>query len=324
MASAGRNAADIAIEQIEGGANNRVFHVCADGHDYLLKAYFHHPDDPRDRLGAEFAFSQYAWSLGLRCLPEPIARDNDQRLGLYEFIRGHALKCNDVHESSVRAAIDFVLALNTGRALPAAETLPQASEACFSVDEHLECVTRRLGRLAAADADPRASKLVRDAAMPLWNKIEMHVRRTCGNDCAREIPAAMRCVSPSDFGFHNALLADDDRIVFLDFEYAGWDDPVKTVCDFFHQPQIPVPHAYYDMFVSAVGGLTGHAGAFRARADLLMPVYGMKWVCILLNDFTAAGAARRRFSRGVDTADAQLGKAHAALESLEASLRRGD
>ena len=100
IASAGRNAADIAIEQIEGGANNRVFRVCAAGHDYLLKAYFHHPDDPRDRLGAEFAFSQYAWSLGLRCLPEPIARDNAQRLGLYGFIQGRAVTVNDVNDAS--------------------------------------------------------------------------------------------------------------------------------------------------------------------------------------------------------------------------------
>ena len=167
---------------------------------------------------------------------------------------------------------------------------------------------------------------MRDAARPLWKQIETHVRRACGNDCAREIPATLRCVSLSDFGFHNALLADGGRIVFLDFEYAGWDDPVKTVCDFFHQPQISVPGAYYDMLVSAVGGLTGDAGAFRARADLLMPVYGMKWVCILLNDFTAAGAARRRFSRGDNAAaaEAQLAKASAALDALNSNLRDGE
>lgn len=327
LAGTGRAAASCAITPIPGGANNRVFRVRADGNDFLLKAYFHHPVDTRDRLGAEFAFSEYAWSLGLRCLPEPIARDTEKRLGLYEFIQGRALTRDDVGESAVRAALDFYLALNALRDLASAASLPEASEACFSFEAHLECVTRRLNRLTSADADPRASCLVCDIALPLWKQIEKHTRHACGNDCAREIHRALHRVSPSDFGFHNALLTDDGRIVFLDYEYAGWDDPAKTVCDFFHQPQIPVPGAYYDMFVSAVGADSGDAAAFRARVDLLMPVYGMKWVCILLNDFTAAGAARRRFSRGGDAAasDAdQLEKARAALEALGAKLLKGD
>ena len=49
-----------------------------------------------------------------------------------------------------------------------------------------------------------------------------------------------RCLSPSDFGFHNAL-AQGETVRFIDFEYAGWDDPAKTVCDFFHHPGVPVP-----------------------------------------------------------------------------------
>ena len=52
---------------------------------------------------------------------------------------------------------------------------------------------------------------------------------------------ADRVVSPSDFGFHNALRTEDGRLAFLDFEYAGWDDPAKLVCDFELQPAVPAP-----------------------------------------------------------------------------------
>jgi hypothetical protein len=31
--------------------------------------------------------------------------------------------------------------------------------------------------------------------------------------------------------------------------------------------------------------------------DLLLPVYRMKWCCILLNDFLPVGGQRRRFAR---------------------------
>ena len=35
------------------------------------------------------------------------------------------------------------------------------------------------------------------------------------------------------------LAGRDGRLWFIDFEYAGWDDPAKTVCDFFCQPGLP-------------------------------------------------------------------------------------
>src|SRR5258708_29751946 len=41
------------------------------------------------------------------------------------------------------------------------------------------------------------------------------------------------------FGFHNALLRPSQELCFLDFEYAGHDDPAKMVGDFFSQPAIP-------------------------------------------------------------------------------------
>ena len=47
----------------------------------------------------------------------------------------------------------------------------------------------------------------------------------------RDIDSAERTLSPSDFGFHNALKRSDGRIVFLDFEYFGWDDPAKMTAE---------------------------------------------------------------------------------------------
>ncbi len=53
------------------------------------------------------------------------------------------------------------------------------------------------------------------------------------------MPLAANCrrmkfiVSPSDFGFHNALLDDGGAISFLDFEYSGRDDPAKLDLRFF-------------------------------------------------------------------------------------------
>ena len=49
----------------------------------------------------------------------------------------------------------------------------------------------------------------------------------------QELLEQYRTLSPSDFGFHNALRTPAGTMVFLDFEYFGWDDPAKTGFGFF-------------------------------------------------------------------------------------------
>jgi hypothetical protein len=55
-----------------------------------------------------------------------------------------------------------------------------------------------------------------------------------------------------------------------------------------------------------------------ARARLLLPVYRVKWVCIMLNEFLPVGESRRSFSgaEGAARKAAQLAKAQAALAPL--------
>ena len=100
------------IVALPGGGNNRVYRVDCNGRPLLLKAYFHHPDDPRDRLAAEFAFSRFASDRGIRCVPQPIARDDKNHLGLYEFIDGRPLAAGEIGAAEVDQAAGFFAALN--------------------------------------------------------------------------------------------------------------------------------------------------------------------------------------------------------------------
>ena len=79
------------IIPLGSGGNNRVYRVEAGPSTFLLKEYFRHPGDNRDRLGVEFAFTQFAWARGLRCVPEPIACDSESGLGLFSFIEGERI-----------------------------------------------------------------------------------------------------------------------------------------------------------------------------------------------------------------------------------------
>jgi len=326
---------DFSLHSLPGGTNNQVFRVEVSGSCALLKVYFQHEQDPRDRLAAEYSFTSFAWDNGLRSLPQPIACDHENQLGLYEFVMGRQLLPHEITEGVAREALNFYTELNLYKQLPGAGALPKASEACFTIAEHLQCVQRRLENLMNMDA---SSEINRDAMhfisnrlLKDWSEVADSVRRQAselGQAIDIEIAPKDRCLSPSDFGFHNAILAPDGRLRFIDFEYAGWDDPAKMACDFFCQPALPVPQQFFNFFVGDVMLQQVNPQSLRQRILLLMPVYRLKWCCIILNDFLPVGSERRNYA--INTFDQetrmrkQLNKAYAYLTKTRSEFHNGN
>lgn len=321
------------LTPLPGGRNNQVYLVRTSASNWLLKVYFRDAGDPRDRLAAESAFAEFAWSHGVRAMARPIAFDREARLGLYEFIAGRALTPDEVDADAVDQAAAFFTAINKHRGDEAALRLPNASEACFSLSDHLACVERRIERLkrnAWSPQDAAAAELVERELAPAWQTVRVRVERLTDDlGLSRDEPRDVdeRCLSPSDFGFHNALRDADGRLRFIDFEYAGWDDPAKLICDFFCQPAVPVPPQYFERFAERVVGGFPDRPAIERRVDLLLPVYRLKWCCILLNEFLPDGDRRRSFARAAaDVAErkrTQLDKARTMLAaSTTESMRR--
>ena len=228
-----------------------------------------------------------------------------------------------MHETELEQAANFFAGLNAHREHPDAAALPLASEACFSVPEHLHCVAGRIQRLEMLMGTTRleqdAIEFVQHELKPAWKRVSAAVRSRTSPEAAEPLPASDRRLSPSDFGFHNALRAADGSLRFFDFEYAGWDDPAKTACDFFSQVAVPVPMDFLDVFAGRIAGDQRRPAVMRSRIRLLLPVYQLKWCCIILNDFLPTDAARRQFSLAGDPEArkrSQLDKARQLLGQL--------
>jgi hypothetical protein len=287
---------DIRLKPLGVTGNNHVLLAETGNRAFLVKQYFQHPDDPRNRFETERAFYTFLWDANIRAVPEPIAWYPDERLALLEYVRGK--KPGASTPELVEEAIDFLLEINRKREASSAKSLPLASEACFTVNEHLATVDRRIERLR--EIAPESSQhqaaiaFVREQLAPGWMASRRETERArAGID--RPLAQSERCISPSDFGFHNTIRSSDGRLRFFDFEYAGWDDPAKTICDFFCQPVVPVPNEWLPAFLEKIrSAITGDDLA--ARVALLLPVYRTKWCCIMLNDFLPAGNQRRAFS----------------------------
>lgn len=320
------------------GGNNRTFILETPERRFLLKEYFRQPGDNRNRLQAEFSFLKYAQHVATGMVPEAYAKDDESGLALYEFVVGDAFTRDGLTKDDVFQAAGFFVALNQNSdsssrsrvghiARDCKEQLPNASESCFSINEHLSLVGDRVARLAqipvAASIDEQACSVVRELDQH-WDMVRQGVITT-----AKEINLSLdeklarenRCISPSDFGFHNALKRSDGAVCFLDFEYAGWDDPAKMVGDFFSQLAVPVPQEYYKQFIRTVMRPFPATNELEQRALLLKNVYQIKWCCIAMNVFFPTHLERRKFANPdlnvLDLKSNQLAKAQTLIQKME-------
>jgi hypothetical protein len=287
---------DLRLDALRVTGNNHVVVGHTGDRALLIKQYFQHPDDPRDRFETERAFYEFLWNAGVKSVPEPLAWYRKERVAVLEYVEGE--KPKRATQQLVDQAIEFLVEINRLRDAPSASALPLASEACFGFGEHLATVERRIARLRQiAPQTPRheqAIEFIRDRIEPAWTTLRKQIETNLPAN-AQTLSTGERIISPSDFGFHNAIHGPEGRLRFFDFEYAGWDDPAKTMCDFFCQPAVPVPNEWMPSVVARVSDEIGsHDLAERVR--LLLPVYRTKWCCIMLNDFLPSGNERRAFS----------------------------
>lgn len=304
------------------GANNRIHRIETSSGVYAVKQYFRHPGDQRDRLAAESAFAEYANAAAPGATPRYFGKDEEAGLALFEFVDGRRPAPDEVNEPLIDAASDFFNALNTSsRRLSA--LLPLAAESSFTIAGHLSLIGKRvaqLGELDLAPNDPAAGLIGR--LQDAWDRAASIISLTARRE-GREHDVATRCISPSDFGFHNALLTADGAVRFVDFEYAGWDDPAKMVGDFFAQPALPVAPEYFDRFTGRCLRSLPDSAAALQRSILLRPAYVVKWCCIALNVFIPVHLARRRFANpSLDEAAlkrVQIGVAERLLLQLASS-----
>ena len=325
------------VERIAGGRNSQVYRLdCLDDSRparFAAKQYYSVREDPRDRLQTEFRALQFLKQRGVTDVPAPIALDAASRVAIYEFVDGDRASEHPIGPVEIRQALDFLLALRALARQGGARDVGPASEACFSIDAILDNVNTRLARLLALPADapgvPALIRFLRDRFVPFAATLGDWIAdaaRASGIPHGADVDVADRTLSPSDFGFHNALRGATGRLVFVDFEYFGWDDPAKTLVDFLLHPGMSLTDDQKRAFALGLLGGLGDVARLPARARIVYPLFGLKWCLILLNEFVPEHLRRRSFASAAegcrtDLLDRQLYRAERLLDRLNAEYR---
>lgn len=321
------NTGEIKFVPISFGGNNKTLKVTFGNNKYIYKEYFKNENDPRDRLVSEYLFLKYAKELSRNWTPRPISWSIENGCALYEFIEGEIYTQENIDYEQIMEAAQFFVDLNSPDLRISSDKLSLASEACFSIISHINLVNKRLEMLYQIQPSSKENeealmlcKILKIRVGNIINDIKLKCQKL-NLSMEENLTPAERCVSPSDFGFHNAIKTINGSAKFIDFEYAGWDDPAKMVGDFFSQLAVPIPNKYFDDFTNKCMRPFLDEEKHIQRSHLLAPLYKIKWCCIALNVFIPVNMARRKFANDrLDESEIkarQLTKAYDLLNSLE-------
>ncbi|MCK1359550.1 aminoglycoside phosphotransferase family protein [Bradyrhizobium sp. 199] len=284
-----------AAQPARSGGNNRVFRLeMAEGPPLALKQY---PSDGRDRLGQEYDALSFLSRHGIMSTPRPVAQDADTFCALYQWFEGEAAVLHP-HEGDADQLADFLIELQKLRKAEGAQALRNASASIFSPEEAVAQYEQRLDGLRQASVDHADLRTFIDGSLvPSTAAAIRRLRRRyaeLGRDPAADLAPAHRALSPSDFGLHNALRTEDGRLRFIDFEYFGWDDPVKLVSDTAIHPGSDLPEASANRLIERLSrAFEAGDDAFAIRRDVLYPVFGAIWCLIVLNAYLPESRSRR-------------------------------
>jgi hypothetical protein len=282
-------------ERIRAGRNSEVSRLSNREGQWILKRYYQHSSDGRNRLDTEFKFLKFLRDVGVPGVALPLGMDKKLNCALYSFLPGK--RPNQITSAHITQAADFVGKINLHRDSAAAITLPMASDSCSSWQDHLELTEARISRLmstmAVTQVEVEAHAFVRESLLPVWKQLKKNLLHEMEpHQLTARLPHASRIISPSDFGFHNTL-EDHGRLSFVDFEYAGLDDPAKLICDFSCQPEVAASESQCLQFSEELLVNLPQSDVIRHRVDNLLPVHRLKWCCILLNEFRVEDRMRR-------------------------------
>lgn len=276
------------VSSVSGGRNSRVSRVDTRHGAFALKQY-PPPSDGRDRLGVETGALQWMARHGIDIVPRVVAIDRTENCALLSWIDG--ARINEVTAADIDQAIGFLEKLEHLRRTDPLSNAQPASEACLSGRELERQIRARLADLRALEDEPLLRSFLQGEFTEAFEVSLARARQRLSSahiSFEADLVEDQRSLAPSDFGFHNALRDEGGRLAFLDFEYFGWDDPVKLVVDTLLHPAIPVADDLLVRFRTAAEALFARDPDFSTRLKALHPLFILRWSLILLNEFHPA------------------------------------
>jgi hypothetical protein len=235
-------------------------------------------------------------------VPRNIWSDTNLNFGLFEWINGKEIV--EITDNHINSAADFVVSLAKLSKHTSHEKFGQASAACFSgemIDEQIR--DRYAVFFEHSNSNSHLVDFLDKDFSTSYKKILSRSKKNWPGEFETVLANEFQILSPSDFGLHNALLTKNG-LIFMDFEYFGWDDPAKLTCDFLLHPGMMLTDGQKTLWLERMKEFFSVEKNFQQRCEASYCLYGLCWCLIILNVFVTgrksnnAGSADENITKG--------------------------
>jgi len=313
------------IKWIGGRGNSGIYKVQMNCNRVAaLKIYVQ--ESKHNRLHSEYEGLRLLNEVGLTDIPRPIGCNQSLGVALYDWIEGEIIekpKGNDINR-----ALFLVEQLYEVRLSESWTLFPKASAAIFSGQDLEEQIKYRFESLVTyGSSSTELLNYLHTELKPIideiveWGRFSWPIKEQYRD----ELSLNARTLSPSDFGFHNALRNETGNVVFIDWEYFGWDDPAKMVGDFLLHPGMNLSDKMKSEWLSGAEKIFGYE--IMPRLRVMWPYLTLCWCLILLNEYRRDVWARRATAADITVSpsserlEKQLVRSKTLAETIAGSYR---
>lgn len=287
-----------AISQVGTSGNSEIHKVIHKEQNYALKKYPLGGLESRNRLKVEQQALVFFSTLNIKAVPTFVGHNS----GCSVFLWIDGSPANPPTMSDINAAISFTRSLHVCSRAAESTSIPLAYGHCMSGVQLCQDIDRRILELHyAAPAEQNLeiflSGEIKSAYLKARSFAESHYRLH-RLDFSEPIKKNQQSLIHGDFSLHNALRQDRGEVTFIDFEYFGWDDPVKMALDFLLHPAMLLPKHMSDHFEKKMINEFSDDTEFIVRFEALRGLFVLRWTLIQLNIFKREISKRVHLAQG--------------------------
>lgn len=269
---------------LKGGRNNYVTKISREQDSFVIKRYPQIKNEEQ-RFIREVSFLNYCNKYQIYQAPHLYHSDSVLLCMLQEYIAGTAL--SEISSKEIHQAADFICQINSldldhfPSDLRAIDALDSYQSLKDDLKHRMDITIPSI--LAKYAVQPDALFNAHSRVVDLLSTSGRVFAQLDANAKKRRNEAAF--LSPSDFGFHNSIQTSD-KLRFIDFEYSGYDNPIKLVGDFISQPDHRLDRKLQFEFISEVESFTGiSVDDFPWE---LLALFAFKWLLIMAKRLDSA------------------------------------
>jgi len=273
------------ISRIRKGRNNKVFLFKKKKEKMIIKKYKSNFSTEYSRFLTEKIFLEFLKKKKINNVPKIIFFDEKKKIIYLTFIDGKPIR--RVQKNHLISCLKFLKKINFKTTYNNFK-FQNASDACLSIDDHIKTCQVRISKLFKKHKnnnkiDKKILSFLKIEITPSFEKINIEVNKKFSKaKMKKKLNKNSLILSPSDFGFHN-IIYNKNKLFFIDFEYAGWDDPLKIICDFFLNPDYTISRADKKFFLNKFIHIFGKKLLNADNLRLILKFHFLKWVCVILN-----------------------------------------